>query len=132
MPKLYIKILPQIKVMVFKETIYQFSQHNINTIVELLKKWVANELFFILYDSINFYAKVKKQRIYNQNHQVNYIASYICFMKSNKYFHNSSLDYSSVNSFELKDFLPNNSPLKYHCKSVRYILSQILKQYFSK
>lgn len=70
--------------------------------------------------------------MYNQNYQVNYTASYICFMKGDKYFHSSSVDYSTINSLKLENFLLNDFTLKYHCKSIQYILPNIWKQYFSK
>lgn len=53
-------------------------------------------------------------------------------MKDDEYTHSSSIDYSAINSFELEDFLPNDFALKHHCKFVQYMLSNTLKQYFSK
>ncbi|MCJ1342648.1 hypothetical protein MMC31_000835 [Peltigera leucophlebia] len=131
-PKRCIEVLHQMGVMVSGETICRSLQYNATAIVELLKDLVANEAFFVLYDNMNFYEKVREQRMYNQNHQVNYTAGYICFMKGNEYLYSSSVDYSAVNSFEPEDFLPDDSALKHHCESAQYILSNIFEQYFSK
>lgn len=118
--------------MVSGETICWSLQYNATAIVELLKDRVANEPFFVLYNNMKFYEKVRKQRMYNQNHQVNYTADYICFMKGDEYLHSSSVDYGTFNSLEPKDFLPDDFALKHHCESVRYMLSNTLEQYCSK
>lgn len=70
--------------------------------------------------------------MYNQNYQVNYIANYIYFMKDDGYIHSSSVDYSVFNSLKPKDILSDDFALKHHCESVQYMLSNTLKQYFSK
>lgn len=53
-------------------------------------------------------------------------------MKDDEYIHSSSVDYSVFNSLKPKDILSDDFALKHHCESVQYMLSNTLKQYFSK
>lgn len=48
------------QVMVSEKTIYQFFQYNAISIIKLLKNRVANKPFFLSYDNMNFYEKIKK------------------------------------------------------------------------
>lgn len=46
--------------MVSRETICLFPKYNAIVIIKLMKNQVKNKLFFILYDNLNFYDKVKE------------------------------------------------------------------------
>lgn len=54
--------------------------------------------------------------MYNHNYQVNYSTSYISFIKDNKYVYSSSVNKNTINSFEFKNFFPNNFILKHYYK----------------
>lgn len=41
---------------------------------------ILKKRFFIFYDNINFYEKVKNQQLYNKAAFLNYTIGYICFM----------------------------------------------------
>lgn len=81
---------------------------------------------------MNFYKKVRDQQMYNQAHQVNYTAGYVCFMKGNGYLYNSTLDYNAVNCLTPADFLHGPSETLYYLASVKYMLSHVMEQYFRK
>lgn len=106
------------EVIIFGDTIYQFFQYIATAIVKIFKEQLVNKPFFVFYDNINFYKKVRKQHIYNQNHQINYTTGSIYFIKSDKYLYSNFVDYNAINSFKLKNFLSNDSELKDYCKSI--------------
>lgn len=54
---------------------------NANVVKAELREKVQKYYFFILYNNVNFYKHVCNAQMFNQGAQINYIISYICFMK---------------------------------------------------
>lgn len=79
--------------------------------------------------------------MYNKGHQVAYTAGYVCFMYSEgnnkiddnwqqRYLDINQTDYSAANKLVAEDFLLNNNNLEHCNHSMRYILLNILSNYF--
>ncbi|MCJ1346581.1 hypothetical protein MMC31_004799 [Peltigera leucophlebia] len=124
------------------ETVRQALQANALAISKELKKKAWERRFFLSFDNMNFYEYRQDQRLHNKGYQVAYTAGYVCFMRSKgdheidgnwqqTYLDASQIDYSAVNKLVADDFLLGENDLEHRSHSVRYILSNILGNYFA-
>ncbi len=81
-PKRAVESFYQMVFVVLNETICRGFQVNMRAILSRLKERAQTQRFFISYNNINFYEKVKDQCLYNKAHIVNYIAGYVCFINA--------------------------------------------------
>lgn len=98
--------------------------------------------FFISYDNMNFYEHVRDQRLHNRSAIVNYTAGYICLMKTSeegreddtwleRYIDSTQIDRRLVNAITNEDFDLTQRDHDHRSAANRYILSEVLGQYFS-
>lgn len=135
-PKRAIETLHQMGFVVSSKTICRALQVNAQAILSRLKERVQSQWLFILYDNMNFYKKVRDQRLYNKVYIVNYTAGYMCFINAED---GSSLPYINCNQVQheaVTSLVANNSfldqvSLNYRMASTRYILGRALEQHFA-
>lgn len=111
----------------------------INTIVEKTQ----TSRFFILYNNINVYEYARNQRIHNWRALLNYIAGYICFIKTPEsmddsndtwaewYIDHDQIDRKLVNKLSSDKFEPDKNNEHHRSAVVRYTISEVLGQFFS-
>ena len=124
-------------VVVSSETICQALKTNADAILNNLQDRVQSERFFISYDNMNFYERVRDQRLHNRARMLSYTAGYVCFMKASDgspmpHLTSDDIDYSAVNKLSAEDILLSPSGEQYQSEAMRYILSITLEKHFGK
>ena len=81
---------------------------------------------------MNFYKKVRDQRLYNKTFIVNYIVRYVYFINTEDrsfllYIKRNQVQYKAVTSLVTSDFLLDQVGLNHQIASTRYILGRALK-----
>ena len=72
----------QMGFVVSSKTVCRTLQVNAQAISSRLKERMQSQQFFISYDNVNFYKKIRDQHLYNKTHIVNYTAGFVCFMNA--------------------------------------------------
>ncbi len=133
----------QIGIIVSYESIRRGLQVNATAVMEEIIEKTRFHSFFISYDNMDFYENVQDQRLHNRSAIVNYTTRYICFMKPLKgsreddiwlehYIDSDQIDQRLVNTLANKDFDLTQPNRDHRSATNRYILSEVLGQYFSK
>lgn len=78
-----VEVLHRLGVLVSYETIRVILKFNASAVKTRLKELVWQDRFFLSFDNMNFYARVRDQRLHNKNRQINFTAGYICKMSTN-------------------------------------------------
>ena len=89
---------------------------------------------------MNFYDQRHDERLHNKPVQLTYTADYVCFMHSDQkkegatfeecFLRANHIDYDAVNQLVAEDFAVSSNDWKHHAHSARYLISQILGDYF--
>ncbi len=121
---------------VSSETICRGLQVNARVILSRLKERAQTQRFFISYDNMNFYEKVRDQRLYNKAHIVNYTAGYVCFMNAADgsplpHLNGNQVQREAFSSLVASDFLLDQVELNHRTAASRYIFGRALEQHFA-
>ncbi len=77
------ELFHQLGLMVSYESLCHDLQLYAKAVINLIIEKTQSQQFFISYNNINFYENVHNQRVFNCSTQLNHIAGYIYFMKTN-------------------------------------------------
>ncbi len=130
--KRVIESLHQMGIIVSSETVWQALQVNAQAILSRLEERAQSQRLFLSYDNMNFYKKVRDQRLYNKAHLVNYTAGYVCFMNAADgstlpYINSDQVQYEALNSLIANDFLLDQVGLNHRAVATRFILGHALE-----
>lgn len=105
----------QISLLFFYKSICYAFIANASIIRAELREKIQKYRFFILYNNMNFYKRMRNAQMFNQRAQINYIIGYISFIKpinvvSNLYWQNQYLltflvNCTKVNCLCVKNFI---------------------------
>ena len=135
-PKRAVETLHQMGFVVSSNTICQTLQVNAQAILSRLKERAQSQRLFISYNNMNFYEKVRNERLYNKAHIVNYTIGYVCFMNADNgsflpYINHNQVQHEAVTSFVASNFLLDQIGLNHQMASTYYILVRALEQHFA-
>ena len=85
---------------------------------------------------MNFYKKVRDQRLYNKAHIINYTVGYVCFMNVEDesffpYINRNQVQHEAITSLIASDFLLDQISLNHQMASTCYILGHALERNFA-
>ena len=99
---------------------------------ELREMCKQGGVFFVSFDNMNFYARVRDQTLHNQSVLQNYTAGYVAFNPAYsdvQLFPSSSVDRSKVKQLTTEDFFPSENCMLHLEKAFRGHIYHILNSY---
>lgn len=140
--KRFVEAFHQMGMIVLYESICRGLYINAKVVMDTIIEKTRISQFFVLYNNMNVYEHARDQKIHNQSALVNYIAGYICFMKTpgsiddsdntwaKQYIDNDQIDRKFVNKLRYDEFELDKDDESHQSALVRYTISEVLDQFF--
>src|SRR5271169_4688589 len=133
-PKRVIMVLHQIGISVSYKSITKGMTGLAESAAEELHKFcAAKPRFFISFDNMNIFARVRDQRLHNQSELLNYTAGYVAANRKSieeQMFTSSAIDRSKFATLKSSDFLPDKDEENYQKYAFRAGIYEGLSKYF--
>jgi hypothetical protein len=135
-----VEVLHRFGLSVSYETILKALRHNAEASRDILRKVIKEGRFFIPFDNMNFYRKVRNQRTVNRSHQVNYTAGFICVMDCDcgagpgcecGALPEPSIDHTAACLLSFKDFEIDSEDQTYLRDAACHLIGSVLKRHFN-